>query len=158
MVRIFDRKLKRETLIHYIIQSFFAAFILYLGLNLPILGEEIILVAAAGSSAFVVFAMPESKTAHPRRVLGSHFVCGLIGFAFHSAYPAILSFEIAVSLALGLSIMTMVSLWLEHPPAGGTVIFFVVNPYPIAFISLLLLVSIMTTISYVFRPYMRDLV
>jgi len=158
MVRIFDRKLKRDTIIHYFLQSFFAAFILYLGLNLPLLGEEIILVAAAGSSAFVVFAMPESKTAHPRRVLGSHFVCGLIGLAFHTTYPEILPFEAAVSLALGVAILTMVSLWLEHPPAGGTVIFFVVNSQPIAFVSLLLLVSIMTTISYVAKPYLRDLV
>ncbi len=158
MVRIFDRKLKKDTILHYVFQPFFAALILYFGLSLPILGEEIILVAAAGSTAFVVFAMPDSKPAHPRRVIGSHFVCGLIGFAFHSTYPALLPFKVAVSLSLGVAILVMVSLWLEHPPAGGTVIFFVVNPYPVAFVSLLLLVSIMATISYVVKPYFRDLV
>ena len=157
MVRIFDRKLKKETIKNYVLQSFFAAFVLYLGLNLPILGDEIVLVAAAGSTAFIVFALPNSETAHPRRVIGSHFVCGLIGLAFHTTYPSILSFELAVSLALGVAILTMVSLWLEHPPAGGTVLFFVVNPQPIALVSLLLLVSIMTTLSYVARPYLYDL-
>ncbi|MFW5945357.1 MAG: HPP family protein [Candidatus Natronoplasma sp.] len=158
MVRIFDRKLKKETLKHYVGQSFFAAFVLYLGLKLPLLGEEIILVAAAGSTAFVVFTMPSSKPASPRRVMGSHFVCGLIGFAFHFAYPSLIPFEVAVSLALGLSIFFMVSLWLEHPPAGGTVIFFVVNAQLVAFVSLLLLISIMATISYIARPYLYDLV
>ncbi|MBS3817550.1 MAG: HPP family protein [Candidatus Thermoplasmatota archaeon] len=158
MVRIFDRKLKKDTIKHYVIQSFLGALILFLGLNLPIFGEEIILVAAAGSTAFVVFAMPESKPSHPRRVIGSHFVCGLIGFAFHSTYPGLFPFEVAVSLALGVAILSMVSLWLEHPPAGGTVIFFVVNAQPTAFVSLLLLVSIMATLSYVVKPYLHDLV
>ncbi len=157
MVRIFDRKLKKETIKHYLGQSFLAALVLYLGLNLPLLGDEIILVAAAGSTAFIVFALPNSETAHPRRVIGSHFVCGLIGLAFHTTYPSILSFELAVSIALGVSILAMVSLWLEHPPAGGTVLFFVVNPQPIALVSLLLLVSIMTTLSYLVRPYLYDL-
>ncbi len=157
MIRIFDRKLKKETIKNYVLQSFFAAFVLYLGLNLPLLGDEIILVAAAGSTAFIVFALPNSETAHPRRVIGSHLACGLIGLAFHTTYPSILSFELAVSLALGVAILAMVSLWLEHPPAGGTVLFFVVNPQPIALVSLLLLVSIMTTLSYVARPYLYDL-
>jgi len=157
MVRIFDRKLKKETIKNYVLQSFFAALVLYLGLNLPLLGDEIVLVAAAGSTAFIVFALPKSETAHPRRVIGSHFVCGLIGLAFHTTYPSILSFELAVSLALGVAILAMVSLWIEHPPAGGTVLFFVVNPQPVALVSLLLLVSIMTTLSYVARPYLYDL-
>lgn len=158
MVKIFDRKLKKETLKHYIGQSFFAALVLYMGLTLPMLGGEIILVAAAGSTAFVVFTMPSSKPASPRRVIGSHFVCGLIGFFFHFAHLSFIPLEIAVSVALGISIFAMVSLWLEHPPAGGTVIFFVVNPQPVAFVSLLLLITIMTTISYVAQPYLQDLV
>lgn len=157
MVRIFDRKLKQETIKHYVGQSFLAAFVLYLGLNLPLLGEEVVLVAAAGSTAFIVFAMPSSKAANPRRVIGSHSISGVIGLAFHTTYPTILPFEIAVSLALGVAILAMVSLWLEHPPAGGTVLFFVLNPQPVALVSLLLLVSIMAFLSYVARPYLYDL-
>ncbi|MBS3782498.1 MAG: HPP family protein [Candidatus Thermoplasmatota archaeon] len=157
MVRIFDRKLKKETIKNYLFQSFLAALVLYLGLNLPLLGEEIVLVAAAGSTAFIVFGMPSSRTANPRRVIGSHLICGLIGLAFHNMYPSILSAELAVSLALGFAILAMVSLWLEHPPAGGTVLFFVLNPEPVALVSLLLLVSFMTTLSYVLRPYLYDL-
>ncbi|MFW5945623.1 MAG: HPP family protein [Candidatus Natronoplasma sp.] len=157
MVRIFDRKLKQETIKHYVGQSFLAALVLYLGLNLPLLGEEIVLVAAAGSTAFIVFAMPNSETANPRRVIGSHFICGLIGLGFSAISPSILSPELAVSLALGAAILAMVSLWLEHPPAGGTVLFFVLNPQPVALVSLLLLVNIMATLSYVIRPYLYDL-
>ncbi|MBS3790623.1 MAG: HPP family protein [Candidatus Thermoplasmatota archaeon] len=159
MVKIFNRRIKKETIKHFGFQSILAGIIFYLGLNLlPILADEFVLVAAAGSSAFVVFAMPSSKTADPRRVIGSHFVCGLIGFAFHFTHPNFLSFEVAVSVALIVSILVMVSLWLEHPPAGGTVIFFVINAQPAAFISLLLLVTILALFSHIFEPYLYDLV
>jgi len=159
MVKIFNRRIKKETIKHFGFQSILAGLVFYLGLSLlPFLADEFVLVAAAGASAFIVFAMPTSKTADPRRVIGSHFVCGLIGFAFYSTYPALLSFELAISLALTVSILTMVSLWLEHPPAAGTVLFFVIDAEPGAFVSLLLLITIMALLSHVFHPYLYDLV
>ncbi len=159
MVKIFNRRIKTETLKHFVFQSILTGLVFYLGLNLlPILAEEFVLVAAAGSSAFVVFAMPSNKTADPRRVIGSHAVCGIIGFAFYATYPAVFSFEIAISLALTVSIIAMVSLWLEHPPAAGTVLFFVIDADPAAFVSLLLLITIMALLSHVFHPYLYDLV
>ncbi len=157
MVKILDRKLRRETLNHYLGQSFIAALVLFLGLNLPFL-DDIVLVAAVGSSAFVVFGMPSSKTSNPRNVMGGHLVCGLIGFAFYNLYLTALPLEAAVSIALGVAMLAMVSLWIEHPPAGGTVIYFVLNPRPEAFVSLLLLVSLMTTLSFIIKPYLKDLV
>ncbi len=159
MVKVFNRKIKKETIKHYVFQSILAGMIFYLGLNLlPFIAEEFVLVAAAGSTAFIVFAMPSSKVADPRRVIGSHLFCGVIGFAFYLTYPAYFSFNVAVSLALIVSIFVMVSLWLEHPPAGGTVLFFVVHADLPALISLLLLVTIMALLSHVFNPYLYDLV
>ncbi len=157
MVKILDRKLSKETLKHYLGQSVLAAVVLFFGLNLPFL-KDIVLVAAVGSSAFVVFAMPSSKTSNPRNVIGSHLICGLIGFSFYNLYPTFLPLEAAVSIALGVAMFAMVSLWVEHPPAGGTVIYFVLHPRLEAFVSLLLLASIMATLSYVIRPYLKDLV
>jgi len=159
MVKIFNRRIKKETIKHFCFQSMLAGIVFYLGLNLlPFLADEFILVAATGSTAFIVFAMPSDKTADPRRVIGSHAVCGIIGFAFYATYPAIFSFEIAISLALTVSILAMVSLWLEHPPAAGTVLFFVIDAEPAAFVSLLLLITIMALLSHVFHPYLYDLV
>ncbi len=159
MVKIFNRRIKKETIKHFCFQSILAGLVFYLGLGLlPFLAEEFVLVAAAGSTAFIVFAMPSSKTADPRRVIGSHFVCGMIGFAFYATYPVFFSFEIAVSIALTVSILAMVSLWLEHPPAAGTVLFFVIDAEPAAFISLLLLITIMGLLSHIFHPYLYDLV
>ena len=159
MVKIFNKRIKKETIKHFSFQSILAGLVFYIGLKLlPFLAEEFVLVAAAGSTAFIVFAMPSNKTADPRRVIGSHFVCGIIGFAFYATYPAVFSLEIAVSLALTVSILAMVSLWLEHPPAGGTVLFFVVDAEPAAFVSLLLLVSIMALMRHVLQPHLYDLV
>ncbi len=158
MVRILNRRIKKETIKHYGFQSILAGVVFFIGLNLlPFLAEEFVLVAAAGSTAFIVFAKPSSRFADPRRVIGSHFICGLIGFLFYSGYPIYFSFEIAVSLALIASIIVMVSFWIEHPPAAGTALFFVIDAQPMAFISLLLLVNIMALLSYILHPYLYDL-
>jgi len=159
MVRILNWRIKRETIIHYGFQSVLAGLVFFVGLKLlPFFADEFVLVAAAGSTAFIVFAKPSSRFADPRRVIGSHFICGIVGFTFYSGYPNYFSFEIAVSLTLIVSLLVMVSFWIEHPPAAGTALFFVINAHPMAFISLLLLVNIMALLSYILRPYLYDLV
>ena len=158
MVRILNRRIQKKTIKHYILQSILAGTVFFAGLNiLPMIAEEVVLVAAVGSTAFIAFAKPSSKAAEPRRIIGSHFICGLIGFALYSGYPGFFSFEIAVTLALILSILVMVSFWIEHPPAAGTALFFVIEPQIVALISLLLLVTIMALISYLFHSYLYDL-
>ena len=158
MVRIINRKIEKETIKHYGFQSVLAGIIFFLGLKLlPFLAKEFVLVAAAGSTAFIIFAKPSSRFADPRRVIGSHFICGIIGFLFYSGYPVYYSFEVAVSLTLIMAILIMVSFYLEHPPAAGTALFFVIDAQIMAFVSLLLLVNIMALISYVLHPYLYDL-
>ncbi len=157
MIHLLDEKLTKKNFKHYLFQSGLATLVLSLALYLPIVKDEI-LIAAIGSTAFVVFAMPYRLTARPRNVLGSHLVCGLIGLAFSSFYFNFLPQPLILSLAVGASILAMVTLDIEHPPAGGTVIFLAFNPDMHAFITLLLLVNIMAMISYVLRPYLIDLI
>ena len=157
MIKVLDKKLDKDTLKHYFIQSSLAAVILYISLNLPFITSAV-LMAAIGSTAFVVFAMPSSKTARPRNVLGSHLSAGLIGLLFSQFSVMFLPELMAVSIALGVSIFVMVTLDVEHPPAGGTVIFLVLTPVVEAFLTLLLLASIMALMSYLLKPYLRDLV
>jgi len=157
MIEILDEKLDRDTLKHYFIQSSLAALILYISLNLPFVTSAV-LMAAIGSTAFVVFAMPSSKTARPRNVLGSHLSAGLIGLLFSQISVMFLPELMSVSIALGVSIFVMVTLDVEHPPAGGTVIFLVLTPVVEAFVTLLFLASIMALMSYMLKPYLRDLV
>ena len=157
MKLLLDKKLEKETLKHYLFQSFLAGISLFLALQLPFV-EGFVLIAAIGSTAFIVFAMPSSKTSRPRNVLGGHLACGLIGLGLTALHPALLPIEVVISLGVGLAVFAMVSLDIEHPPAGGTVIFLIINPIEQSFIALLLLASILSLISYLLRPYMKDLV
>ncbi|MFW6197063.1 MAG: HPP family protein [Thermoplasmatota archaeon] len=157
MKPLFDRKLDKDTMKHYVFQSLLAGISLFLALQLPFI-EDFVLIAAIGSTAFIVFAMPSSRTSEPRNVLGGHFVCGLIGLALTVLYPGYFPLKVVISLGVGLAVFAMVILDVEHPPAGGTVIFLILNPIMQSFIALLLLASILSLISYLLRPYMRDLV
>ncbi|MCI0790149.1 MAG: HPP family protein [Chloroflexi bacterium] len=89
-----------------------------------------VVVAAVASSAFIVFVVPDSIAATPRKVIGGHLVAVLIGGALslllHSAFknPVVgqnnIIFDAMAALSLGLSILLMVVTNTEHPPAAGT--------------------------------------
>ncbi|MFO7992383.1 MAG: HPP family protein [Thermoplasmata archaeon] len=157
MIDILDEKLRRENVKNYFLQSMLAALILFFALNLPFVSDAV-LIAAIGSTAFVAFAMPKRTTARPRNIIGSHFVTGLIGFLFAWLSALFLPELVAISLGLGVAIFAMVTLDLEHPPAGGTVIFVILTPNIEAFIILMFLATLMAVISYVLKPYLKDLV
>lgn len=157
MEELLDRKLDRETIFHYIFQSFLAALVLFIGLNLPLISAPI-LIAAIGSTAFIVFAMPENRTSRPRNVLGGHVVCGLIGIGVYSLNADLLPITALISIGVFLSIIVMVSFDIEHPPAGGTVIFLILNPDLKPFMALLMLSGLMVVVSYLLSSYMKDLV
>ncbi len=156
MIHLLDEKLTKKNFKHYLIQSSLAMVILFFSLLIPFV-ESDILIAAIGSTAFVMFAMPYRLTARPRNVIGSHLVCGLIGLSF-SLINGIIPPTLVISLAVGAAILAMVTLDIEHPPAGGTVIFLALTPSLPAFISLLLIACIMTIISYTLKPYLIDLI
>lgn len=157
MVSILDEELSEKTWKNYFLQSVLAGIALYIGLKLPFIASPL-LVAAIGSTAFIVFAMPSEDTSRPRNVLGGHFVCGLLGLAFFHIYDLFLPLLLTISVAVAVAIFVMVAFDIEHPPAGGTVIFFVITPMIEPLVSLLLLASILTLLSYLLRSYLIDLV
>ena len=65
----------------YIIQGFLAALTVAVMLYFVEVLTHAAIVAALGASTFIVFAMPRSITAHPRRLIGGHIVgivCGTV--------------------------------------------------------------------------------
>ena len=61
----------------YIVQSLLAVIVLVVILYFVEVLTHAAIVAALGSSVFIVFAMPKSMTAQPRRLIGGH-VIGLL--------------------------------------------------------------------------------
>ncbi|MFW6040814.1 MAG: HPP family protein [Thermoplasmatota archaeon] len=153
---ILDEKLDRRTWKHYLLQSTLAAVSLFFALMSPFI-QELVLVAAIGSTAFIVFAMPYNHTAKPRNVIGGHFACALLGLLFSNLITYIPTMAV-ISIGVGVAILVMVSLDIEHPPAGGTIIFFIMTPLIEPLIALLFLASLMTLISLLLKPYMMDLI
>jgi len=89
-------------------------------------------VAALGASAFVVFAMPQHKTAQPRSLLGGHALCiaaGLlcsIPFRFAWLPRTETSVGLLAAGAVAISILLMTVTDTEHPPAAGNALAFAV--------------------------------
>ena len=105
---------------NYVYQSLLAVIIVAVVLFFLTV-ENAVVVASIGATAFIIFSMPRSASANPRRVIGGHTI-GLITGSMVSFVPHSTTFLsiIVFSLAVGLSMFLMVSLDFEHPPASGT--------------------------------------
>lgn len=105
---------------NYLYQSFFATIVLFTVLLL-LSFEHAVVIASIGSTAFIVFTMPRSITAQPGRVIGGHLV-GLVAGSLCALIPqpSMIISVFVYSLAVGISILLMVALDVEHPPASGT--------------------------------------
>ncbi|MBS3814965.1 MAG: HPP family protein [Hadesarchaea archaeon] len=114
-MRLLDEKIK-EKWKNYLWQSVGAGASLILVLILFSDVINLFIVAAAGSTTFIVFALPNQKTARPRNVIGGHAIGVLIGVLCIYISPTYLS----GGLAVGISTLLMVSTDSEHPPAAGT--------------------------------------
>lgn len=96
-------------------------------------------VIALGASTFIVFAMPRSVVAQPRRLIGGHvmgLVSGLLCYylLFVTPFGRLGQnreeiFWFAGALSVGLSIFLMAVTGTGHPPAASTALAFVVQQW-----------------------------
>ncbi len=113
----------------------------------------LVLVAAAGSTAFTVFAIPHNRTAQTRNIVGGHLICAAIGVASSYFGPIWVAGAVAVSL----SSFLMVLVDAEHPPAAGSALGLAAStsfPEP-AFI--LATAFVFSLIRYFLEPWLKDL-
>ncbi len=114
---------------------------------------QLVLVAAAGSTAFTVFALPHNRTAKLRNVFWGHGICVGVGLA--CSYLS--SIWLAGGLAVSIGSFLMVVVDAEHPPAAGTALGLVASPtLPGAFFVLSSAV-IFSIIRRVLMPWLKDL-
>lgn len=114
----------------YVLQSLMAVAVLLIILAVLEIQAHLVVIAAIGSSTFVVFAMPKVKQARPRSVIGGHLV-GLLSGAlsylpfFWLCFPGeSMPYKVlcvfAGGIAVGLAIFLMTVTNTEHAPAAGT--------------------------------------
>ena len=123
------------------------------------------------SSIFIVFTIPNSISAQPRRVLGGYLIAILVGVLIHFLLGNIFNlvsqhfilentkvFWVSSAIAIGLVMVLMVILDCQHPPAAGISIVLVLNIqeyYTLAVIGLS--VIFLMLIKHVFRNYLINL-
>jgi CBS-domain-containing membrane protein len=118
-----------------------------------------VIVASIGASTFVVFAMPDHITAKSRNVIGGHMV-GLVLGSLFALIPAnsMLTSTIVYALAVGCSILVMVIIDTEHPPASGTALGVTMVGFSVAVaIAIVASVLVLSIVHHFFRRYLRDL-
>ncbi len=153
---------------HYLLQSLFAVVVIMVIFYFEAL-PHIVIATSLGGSAFIIFTMPHSATAQPRRLIGGHIV-GLISgallyYIFFAGPLGELSADwrvitvLAYALAAGLCIFLMPTTNTEHTPAVATALGIVSDgwSYEIV-ITVLLFAVILAIVKRLLQPYLRDLV
>ena len=137
-MRLFDPKFKTYFR-NYILQSLMVVAILVIILTVLGIGADLAIVASIGASSFIIFAMPKTARAQPRRVIGGHAVGLLSGGACHLPYlwlsfpvdslGAELLYVFTGAIAVGMSIFLMCITDTEHAPAAGTALGIVIHGF-----------------------------
>jgi len=143
---------------NYVLQSAMATLVLLLALWV-MKANQMILVASLGATAFIVFALPNSRTAQPRNVVGGHVVgllCGaLCNMLTTAGSPYVI---VAYAVAVGISMFLMVMFDLEHPPAAGTALgIAILGAGEGAILSVLTGAVLLALAHYLLRRWLRDL-
>ena len=140
---------------YYILQSFLAVLVLFI-LLLIMDESKVVVISSMGATSFIVFAMPKSVSAQTRHVIGGHLVGLASGAIFY--YP-VLPYYVEYPLAVGIAILIMVALDVEHPPAAGTALAVVIKEVsPSVFVTIMASAVILSQCRYYLRHYLRDLV
>lgn len=143
---------------NYLYQSFLATIVVFIVLILLNM-EHAVVIASIGATAFIVFTMPRNITAAPRRVIGGHLI-GLFSGSLCALIPhsSIIPSIVAYSLAVGISILLMVTLDVEHPPAGGTALGVAITGFSPNVMIAVLTSSIVLSLAHRFcKKFLKDL-
>ena len=153
----------------YIMQSLLATVVLAIILYFVEVFTHAAIVASLGASTFIVFAMPHSITARPRRLIGGHVIGLLSGtFCYYTFLTGLLGelsehaefiHWVAAAFSVGLSIFLMTITNTEHPPASGVALGIVAQEWSYQTIIFVITYAIsLAIIKRLLKRYLRDLV
>ena len=156
--RIIDPKLRRN-LPRYVVQCTLATLVLLVLLLVRDAISSAVVVAAIGSTAFVVFIMPRSQSADARHVLGGHGIALLTGaLATVVDQDVALQFALGGSIAVGAAMFLMAATNTEHAPAAGSALGVVAAGLSWSLVLMLVLsVASLALIRQLLLPWLEDL-
>ena len=127
-----------------------------------------VVVVAAASSAFIVFVVPHSVAATPRKVIGGHLLAVLVGTAFAGLMGLFgidgglvgerLVLQVAGAVSVGFAMFGMVITNTEHPPAAATSLSLVFHEWAISSIVFILGAAfVLSAVRIALRPKLVNL-
>jgi CBS-domain-containing membrane protein len=166
-MRIIDKELD-EHLLRYLFQCGLATLTIFLVFLVLDVVLETSIVASLGATCFIVFTMPHSHAAQLRPLLGGYAIGILYGslgaFAvqrFGVTYIALgegVRFVLFGSLAVGLTILSMVITSTEHPPAAGMALGLVIESWDVRTILFIFgAIALLVMAKRVFRRWLINL-
>ena len=167
-MRFLDEKFQKNPK-SFFYQSILATFAIMVTMSVLDVFTQTTIIATMGASCFILFAMPKTGNASPRRVIGGYIVGTIIGVGFWyiSEMSSLLKYIptvrqldiIAAAFAVGLAIFIMVITDTEHPPAAGLAMAFVFNPWDYWTIVVVIGgISLLVAINQLLKPNLEDLI
>lgn len=129
-------------------------------------------VGVLSTSTFYVFAMPNTTPAHPLRILVGYLLGLVIGIAIQYAFSVVTSqpsgeigksyhhlFEVGGFLAFGATMIIMVGIRSEHPPAAALALLLVLEYKNFTAITIIVIGAILLALlRFVFGRTLKDLI
>lgn len=143
---------------NYVYQSALAALAIFI-ITIILRMQNAVIIASLGSSAFIIFALPNAASAKSRNVIGGHIV-GILAGSLFSIVPQTVFFLTALTyaFAVGLSILIMVVTDTEHPPAAGTALGIAMSrSSPKIITAIIISAVVLALVRHFFKRYIRDL-
>jgi CBS-domain-containing membrane protein len=130
--------------------------------------QQTTVIASLGASSFIAFTMPRARLSKPRYLVGGYLVgtaagcicwyIGTCGFWPLLRVPVAGVQVITGALAVGLAILLMVVVNVEHPPAAGVALAFVLNEWDGSTILVVLVgIASLVILKTLLQPILVDL-
>jgi len=162
---LIDKKFK-ENKKKYVIQCIVAAGTMAVILVFLSTLFNAAVIAAFGSTCFIVFAMPHKNTSNKRVILGGYIVGIVVGVIILKILSFITpDFDIVWlvnlfgAIAIALSIFTMAITNTEHPPAAGVTLGIILEGIePLGVLVLMIAIVFLVLTKMLLKKWMIDLV
>lgn len=166
-MKIFDEKFKNNKL-RYILQCSLATIAVFIVLLILDVLSDAVIVASIGASSFIAFAMPKTRSATPKVMIGGYSVGLISGIICHyllilfsngnMIVPGNLVFAFTCALAIGLTIFIMSITNTEHPPSAGIALGIVIEGFePVSIIVIIGGVILLASIKTLLMPILKNL-
>ncbi len=165
-MKIFDEKFRKNKL-RYILQCSLATISVFIFLMLLDALSDAVIVASLGASSFIAFAMPKTRSAIPKAMIGGYSVGLISGIICHyllvfisngnAVIPGNLLFAFFCALAIGLTIFVMAITNTEHPPSAGIALGIVIEGFePLSVIVIIVGIILLAVIKTLLMPVLKS--